>query len=101
MKSGQQIRLSKQGQAGINGGENGDLYIEITYQKSTNLYVEGTDVYLETPITPWEAALGEKFKSNYLLAVRLKSIFLKTRRMGKSYVLKTKGFQVHPQAICI
>ncbi len=29
MKSGQQIRLSGQGQAGYNGGAAGDLYIEI------------------------------------------------------------------------
>jgi curved DNA-binding protein len=32
MKEGQQIRLSGQGQSGINGGENGDLYIEIQYK---------------------------------------------------------------------
>ena len=29
MKEGQQIRLAGQGQSGINGGKNGDLYIEI------------------------------------------------------------------------
>lgn len=60
MKPGQQIRLSGQGQAGVNGGPNGDLYIEIQYRDSEQLRVEGTDVYLTVPVAPWEAALGEQ-----------------------------------------
>lgn len=59
MKPGQQIRLSGQGQAGFNGGQNGDLYIEIQYRNTEQLRVEGGDVYLTVPVAPWEAALGE------------------------------------------
>lgn len=60
MKAGQQIRLSKQGQAGYNGGEAGDLYIEIQYKNTDKVRVDGADVYLTVPVTPWEAVLGEK-----------------------------------------
>ncbi|XID74511.1 DnaJ C-terminal domain-containing protein [Alkanindiges sp. WGS2144] len=60
MKPGQQIRLTGQGQAGVNGGANGNLYIEIQYRNTDRLRVEGADVYLTVPVTPWEAVLGEK-----------------------------------------
>jgi len=62
MKEGQQIRLSKQGQAGINGGENGDLYIEIQYQDTDRIRVEDSDVYYTIDVTPWEAALGQNIE---------------------------------------
>ena len=39
MKEGQQIRLSGQGQSGIQGGENGDLYIEIYYKGLGEVFV--------------------------------------------------------------
>ncbi|MBK5646090.1 MAG: DNA-binding protein, partial [Acinetobacter sp.] len=41
MKEGQQIRLNGQGQSGVNGGENGDLYIEIQYKDTDRIRVEG------------------------------------------------------------
>ena len=70
MKSGQQIRLSGQGQAGIasagNAAQHGDLYIEILYRNTDQLRVEGSDVYMTVPVTPWEVALGEKIQVNTL-----------------------------------
>ena len=62
MKQGQQIRLSQQGQAGINGGEAGDLYIEIHYKNSPNTRVESADIYYSINISPWEAALGQNIE---------------------------------------
>ncbi|MCP4188717.1 MAG: DnaJ domain-containing protein [Gammaproteobacteria bacterium] len=60
VREGQHIRLTAQGMPGIGGGSSGDLYLEIGFQ-SHNLYrVEGRDVFLELPVTPWEAALGTK-----------------------------------------
>ena len=58
MKAGQQIRLSGQGQSGINGGANGDLYIEIQYRHDKRQYVEGADVFSTIDVMPWQAALG-------------------------------------------
>lgn len=58
MKAGQQIRLSGQGQSGINGGANGDLYIEIRYRHDKRQYVEGADVFSTIDIMPWQAAMG-------------------------------------------
>ena len=58
MKQGQSIRLAGQGQAGVNGGGNGDLYIEIHYRTSENISVDGLNVFITTHVLPWEAAIG-------------------------------------------
>lgn len=55
---GQQLRLSGQGQPGIGGGPNGDLYLEIQFNPDPRYRVEGTNVYQNVPVAPWEAALG-------------------------------------------
>jgi curved DNA-binding protein len=49
---GQKIRLSGQ------GGMGGDLYLEIEFQPHRLYRAENRDIYLNLPITPWEAALG-------------------------------------------
>ncbi|HHC72877.1 MAG TPA: J domain-containing protein [Thiotrichales bacterium] len=58
VKAGQRIRLAGQGGPGIGGGPNGDLYLEVEFEPHPLFTVEGRDVWLELPITPWEAALG-------------------------------------------
>lgn len=60
--SGQSIRLTGLGTPGINGGKNGDLYLEISFEEHPHFSVVKKDVYLNLPVTPWEAALGEKIE---------------------------------------
>ncbi len=57
---GQKIRVKGKGFNGFNGGPNGDVIIEINLQKDPRFRVEGKDVFVDLPITPWEAALGSK-----------------------------------------
>ena len=58
--AGQHIRLKGQGDPGMNPGQAGDLYLEICFNTHSIYRVTGKDVYLDLPITPWEAALGEQ-----------------------------------------
>jgi len=58
LKEGQTIRLQGQGSPGFGGGQAGDLYLEIGFNPHSLYKVNGHDVSLELPITPWEAALG-------------------------------------------
>ena len=58
VKPGQRIRLSGQGAPGLGEGKAGDLYLEIEFNPHELYKVEGPDIYLDLPITPWEAALG-------------------------------------------
>lgn len=55
---GQQLRLAGQGHPGIGGGGPGDLYLEIQLEPDARYRVEGTHVYENVPVAPWEAALG-------------------------------------------
>lgn len=60
---GQQIRLSGQGGPGAGiGSEAGDLYLEVTFAPHPWFRAEGRDIYLDLPLTPWEAALGARIE---------------------------------------
>ncbi len=63
IKQGQHIRLSGQGNPGMGQGKAGDLYLEIEFNPHSIYRVEGRDVYLDLPVTPWEAALGANVKA--------------------------------------
>jgi curved DNA-binding protein len=56
--SGQQIRLAGQGTPGSQGGPAGDLLLEIAVREDGRFQLDGRDVLLTLPITPWQAALG-------------------------------------------
>ncbi len=56
---GQQIRVAAQGQAGEGGAPPGDLFLQVRLVPHRWFRTEGRDVFLDLPVTPWEAALGE------------------------------------------
>ena len=60
IKAGQHIRLVGQGGESRADGLSGDLYLEVGFREHPLYWVEGADVYLELPVTPWEAALGSQ-----------------------------------------
>lgn len=62
IKPGQHIRLTGQGSPGSGTGQPGDLFLEIAFNNHPFYRVSETDVYLDLPVTPWEAALGAKIK---------------------------------------
>ncbi len=60
IKNGQKIRLKGQGAPGQNGGATGDMYIKVEFEKHRIFKVEGSDIYINLPLAPWEAALGAR-----------------------------------------
>jgi curved DNA-binding protein len=56
VRAGQRIRLAGQGSGG------GDLYLEVEFAPHRLYRPQGPDLYLDLPITPWEAALGATVK---------------------------------------
>ncbi|MDO3665794.1 DnaJ C-terminal domain-containing protein [Acinetobacter higginsii] len=90
MKEGQQIRLNGQGQTGINGGENGDLYIEIQYKDTDRIRVEGADIYQTIDVSPWEAGIGQSIELS-TPAGQLKVNLPKNAKNGQQLRLKDKG----------
>ncbi len=58
VRDGQHLRLAGQGSPGGDGQPPGDLYLEIVLRVPPPFRVDGRDVYLDLPVSPWEAALG-------------------------------------------
>ena len=58
MDEGDRIRLSGEGEAGVNGGPPGDLYLQIELAPHALFRPSGHDLDIEVPLAPWEAALG-------------------------------------------
>ena len=88
--SGDKIRLSGKGEAGYNGGENGDLYIEFSVKEHALFKRDNKDIYLEVPISITGAALGCKIEiptleENVILTIK------EGTQNGDQYKLKGKG----------
>ncbi len=56
--NGSKIKLKGQGQESVNGGANGDLFVEINVKPHHKFTRKGVDVYTDIPITMTQAALG-------------------------------------------
>ena len=57
---GYQLRLAGKGNAGVNGGPAGDVFLEFKIKEHPLFERDGADIYLEVPITIADAALGCK-----------------------------------------
>jgi curved DNA-binding protein len=56
--NGKRIRVPGQGEPGIGGGEAGDLYLRVRHAAHPDFSTQGSDVFHELDIAPWEAVLG-------------------------------------------
>lgn len=93
---GQQLRLAGQGGPGVGGAPAGDLYLEIDIEPHALYSLQGRDVYLTLPVSPWEAALGADIKVPTLGgAVGLK--LAPASQSGQKLRLKGRGMPGKPQ----
>lgn len=60
VNTGERLRISGKGGAGLNGGPNGDVYLEFKVRPHEIFTREDNDIILELPLTITEAALGCK-----------------------------------------
>lgn len=84
IRQGQHIRLAGQGASG------GDLFLEVSFAAHPVYHVDGSDLHMELPITPWEAALG----GHVVLPTPSGKVDLripKNARSGQKLRLKGKG----------
>ena len=95
--TGYQLRISGKGSVGVNGGPNGDIYIEFKVKKHPLFEREDEDIYLTVPLTVTEAILGTKkeiptLSGNVILEVKPgTSTGDKVKLKGKG-VKKVNGF---------
>lgn len=90
---GQRISLRGQGNAGANGGPNGDLYVSVSVKRHNIFTRDGFDLLCDLPITFVEAALGAKITVPTLEGEGELTIPEGTQS-GTTFNIKGKGIQV-------
>ena len=60
IQTGQQLRIQGKGERGIDGGPNGDLYIEVIVNEDSHFIRDGKDSLITIPISAIDATLGCK-----------------------------------------
>ena len=62
MTNGQKMLLRGKGGKGFNGGKDGNLYLNISFTPHKLFSALNHDLYIDVPLSPWEAALGATVK---------------------------------------
>jgi curved DNA-binding protein len=55
---GEKLRVPGKGGKGVNGGPDGDLYLDVEVTDHPLYRVSGQDLFVDLPLAPWEAILG-------------------------------------------
>ncbi|MEG0825932.1 MAG: molecular chaperone DnaJ [Bacilli bacterium] len=92
VNTGNQLRLAGKGEAGSNGGPNGDIYLEFLVKEHPLFEREENDIYIKLPLTITEAILGCKKEiptvyGNVMLTI------LEGTQNGDKHRLKSKGVE--------
>ena len=87
----QNIILRGQGSAGLNGGANGDLIIEVRVKEDKLFERDGNNIYCEVPISFAEAALGAEIDVPVLGGKTEKFRIPEGTQSGASFTLRGKG----------
>ncbi|MFP4162274.1 MAG: molecular chaperone DnaJ [Ectothiorhodospira sp.] len=88
--SGDRIRLSGEGEAGVNGGPAGDLYVQIHVKPHKIFTRKGNDLHCEVPISYATAALGGELEIPTLKGRVALKIPAETQT-GRLFRLRGKG----------
>ena len=89
---GDRIRLSGEGEAGVNGGPSGDLYVVISLKEHTIFQRDGGNLHCEMPISLSTAALGGEIKIPTLDGTAKIKISPETQT-GSVFRLRGKGIK--------
>ncbi len=87
---GSRIRLPGDGDAGLRGGEPGDLYVVLIVKPHEHFERRGNDIYLEMPVSFARAALGGAVEVPTLYGIETINLPEGTQN-GASFRLRDKG----------
>ena len=88
--TGDRIRLTSEGEAGVNGGPSGDLYVQVSVREHKIFTRDGKNLYCEVPISFTDAALGGDIEVPTLDG-RVKLKIPEGAQSGKMFRLRGKG----------
>lgn len=87
---GQRLRVSGEGQPGVKGGPEGDLYVHVQVQSHELFKRDQQDVYCDVPISFSQAALGAEIEVP-TLSGKVKLVVKPGTQSGQRQRLKGKG----------
>ncbi len=87
---GQSLRITGEGDCGVNGGPNGDLIIRVSVKQDDVFEREGFDIYTEIPISYMQAALGDELMIPTIDG-KVKYRIPAGTQNGDSFVLRGQG----------
>lgn len=93
IEDGQTLVLRGKGEPGTNGGENGDIYLDIKVRKSSIFTRNGEDVECIIPITITQATLGAELNIPTVTGENEKYTILEGTQTGTKYTIRGKGFK--------
>lgn len=88
--TGDRIRLAGEGEAGMQGGPSGDLYVQVAVKKHAIFVRDGNNLFCDVPITMVDAALGGDLEVPTLDG-RVKLKIPPETQTGKMFRLRGKG----------
>jgi molecular chaperone DnaJ len=94
VEEGTRIRLSGEGQAGLNGGPPGDLYIFLSVQQHPIFQRDAHDLYCRVPIGFVTAALGGEIEVPTLSGAHARVTIPEGAQTGHQFKLRGKGMPV-------
>lgn len=94
VEDGTRIRLSGEGEAGIQGGPQGDLYIFLELKPHPFFQRDGADLYCRVPISMVQAALGGEFTLHTLEGKDAVVKVPEGTQSGRQFRLTGKGMPV-------
>src|SRR5690606_4881363 len=94
VETGRRIRLSGEGEAGLRGGQHGDLYVLLNVKPHSVFRRDNNNVYCRVPITMTAAALGGDIEVPTMSGSRTKIKIPAGTQTGQQFRLKGKGMPI-------
>ncbi len=91
LESGEKIRLTGQGNPGINGGPAGDLIIKVNVKETDNFWREDGNILTELQLTLKQAVLGDKIDVETPEGKKIKLTIPSGTQSGKRFRLQGLG----------
>ena len=92
--SGRRIRLSGEGEAGVQGGPRGDLYVLLMLKPHKLFKRDGANLFCRVPITVTKASLGGEVEVPTIQGKSTKVKIPAGTQTGQQFRLKGKGMSV-------
>lgn len=95
VEEGAVLRVSGGGDAGLKGGDSGDLYIQVRLKHHPHFERQGADLVYACPVQVWQAALGGETDVPVIDGGRVKIRIPSGTQHGKVFRVHEKGMTIN------